>query len=165
VGKSAPLILGAILLVAGGGGYYAWHQHDTRLTRACETVLAKRLRSPSSYQRIEVTKGDQALTPQEFKVLRIDEIDAPRNAAYRDVNTRTLDQQMAELASSKIAPMKFVRFISYDAANGYGALVRSTAECDYLSADASLSHISEYDVRVDGKTEFEDLDARVRASQ
>ena len=120
---------------------------DSKMTKLCEGAIQKRLRSPSTYERVEITPaGEKKFSDrQEFLNYLADNEDFP---PLRSSYIGLFDAKKAD-------PTVYALFISYDAQNAYGAPVRDHVMCDYFSIDGSPSDVSESNVKIDGKTHIE----------
>ncbi|WCA60301.1 hypothetical protein G6M16_007230 [Agrobacterium tumefaciens] len=114
-----------------------------KLVTVCEDVLKERLRSPSTYKRIEVTDAEDKILSRDEYLMRMR--DDGVSSAEMQANLRSFDD-------GRDKPTIFRRFISYDASNAYGVPVRGTTECEYLSSRGDESSVSKFSVRVNGKT-------------
>jgi hypothetical protein len=54
-------------------------------------------------------------------------------------------------------PAMYTAFISYDAPNAYGTLIRGIARCSYLSIEGGVDDLSRYSIKVNGKSSLERL--------
>ncbi len=105
----------------------------------------ERLRSPSTYKRIDLKKREQQLTRDEYVKRLDDEKSLPDT---REFKLRAFDEGRYRPALASIS-------ISYDAANAYGTPVRGHAVCEAFSDTADYSHASAWFVKVNGKTHTE----------
>ena len=119
------------------------------LIESCEETLVKRLKSPSSYKRIndpEVRLDTKAISDSEFEAL----------IANEDPFDAELYRGMRAAGRGYVDVSRYVATIEYDAANSYGALIRDTARCksgrSYFGAPDGLSLSSGALVEVDGRT-------------
>ena len=129
------------------------------LIESCEETLVKRLKSPSSYKRIndpEVRLDTKAISDSEFEALMANE----------DPFDAELYRGMRAARRGYVDVSRYVATIEYDAANSYGALIRDTASCrsgmSYFGAPDGLSLSSNTLVEVDGKTSHDWTLERVR---
>ncbi|RWB68368.1 MAG: hypothetical protein EOQ49_22690 [Mesorhizobium sp.] len=135
------------------------------MTRVCEKILIDRLRSPSTYKRIEIDHYSDPVPLEEFRKIREDEIAKTSNAGYRDFERQMLKINTDLIASgSRGAPIMFKKYIRYDAANAYGTPIRALSECTLLSENGSESEASIFNVRVDGTTKSEYLIKLIKES-
>ncbi|MEW6630327.1 MAG: hypothetical protein AB1440_05615 [Pseudomonadota bacterium] len=131
---------------------------DSAMNKACETVIKERLRSPSGYKRIEVVEA-------EAKPLSLE--DFLKYGGYDDGDT--MQALYTKIYNSDVAnnhtPKMLERYISYDAPNGYGVPIRSTAICQLPSEDGNASNASSLAVIVDGSTSTDWLAEQIRQQQ
>lgn len=116
---------------------------DSPMLKSCEEILKVRLRSPSTYQRIEVISHTKTgLTVEEW--------------VAEHGTRKSQGVQQSDIDYGKIIAHLGESFtlnqllISYDAANAFGTPVRTTALCTFPSVDGDDSGASTYNVQVDG---------------
>jgi hypothetical protein len=135
------LLLVVVALAAGGGGlWYVVEKQpfDSAFLKACDEAIKDNLRSPSTYQRIEVSEVQEQLSIDDFtRGMEADEAALYKGRSDKAVRTRAL--------------------ISYDAANVYGTPIRDLADCTYDTIDGSISVVNKFFVKIDGKTLTEKL--------
>ena len=117
---------------------------DAKIVIVCESALKDRLRSPSEYKRIEITRSEEAIGRAEYKDL------------FGSTGSPTLQAvTMADFDSGAVKPVRYTLRISYDAPNAYGTPIRGVSRCEYASAFGGDSTASEFTVRIDGDTDME----------
>ena len=119
---------------------------------ACEEALKDRLRSPSSYKRIEITRDDKILTRDEFLV----ELQATKGGQA------TLPLRLQSFDEGRIKPTLLRAYMEYDAPNAFGVMIRGLSVCEKLTDDGSEANIIPQLVRIDGKTHTRWLLEQVR---
>lgn len=139
-----PVMFVAALLLAGCNPF------EEKLIGVCEDLLKERLRSPSAYKRIGVTRTEAPLTGAEY--LAVQRTDPASHAG------RLLLEQTA---SGAIKPTRISIIIEYDAPNAFNAPIRSFAKCEHVSTDGGRN-AGMFDVLVDGKTKLEWLTESLR---
>ncbi|MEO5323077.1 hypothetical protein PV773_07120 [Mesorhizobium sp. CC13] len=126
---------------------------DSRMTRACEATLKKRLRSPSMYKRVEISDSKEPMSLDTYLKME----------SASDQSAVNLYTQMYKDAVARgDQPTVFTSFITYDAPNAYGTPVRGIVACAYSSSDGSKSSASEFNVQIDGLTHIRWLADQVR---
>lgn len=127
---------------------------------SCEETLVERLKSPSSYRRIndpEVRLDTRTISDSEFEALM----------ANKDPYDAGLFREMRADGRGYVDVSRLVATIEYDAANSFGALIRVTARCEsgvsYFGAPDGVS-LSRSLVQVDGKTSGDWILDRTRKS-
>lgn len=118
---------------------------ESKFVAACETALKSRLRSPSGYKRVEVTEYNNPISIDEYVAIR------------RAEKSELLKFEIDYMKNSNKQPTRHIAFISYDAPNAYGTLVRGTSQCEYVTSDGDASRASEILVKIDGKTNTDRL--------
>ena len=110
---------------------------------ACEEALKARIKSPASYQRasIQMTEHD------------MDEIGFFVSHDMMDEQDRALRRKLWERNPPKLT--NYAVTISYDAQNGFGALLRNRATCNYFSDDGTYQRASQYTVKINGLSNLE----------
>lgn len=126
------------------GAVVAEFTYDPPMVKACETAIKKRLRSPSTYKRINISRSSSRETASEFKAHIAKE---ESSEAVRDMLLRDMDQNGPQRTH-------YTLLIEYDASNAYGAPIRDIAECAYTGK--SDSNAKDYfDVTIDGKSHLD----------
>lgn len=116
---------------------------EGNIVAACEEALQQRLRSPSSYTRIELSQYKRTIK---------DRADYERLLSFmKDPAARA--RALGDFDSGTLQPTEFRLLIVYDAMNAFGVPIRGTAECKWenLHRDDD-SKAAFYSVTVDGKT-------------
>ncbi|MBW8320039.1 MAG: hypothetical protein K0M49_12790 [Arenimonas sp.] len=126
---------------------------DSELVVACEETLKKRLRSPSSYERIELTSRSTELNTR-------DEVKAKLIAHGHD--GALLEAQLRDFDSGTAKPTEFSLLIEYDAPNAYGTMLRDVSKCEYFSMSGRVDRASWFNVKVDGQTDIEWFTERLK---
>jgi len=139
-----PASLTRTFLLAGAATLLAsCNPFEPAIYTACEEALKARLKSPASYKRtsIRMTEHD------------MDEIGYFVNQDLMDEKDRALRRKLWSRN-----PPKFINYavtISYDAQNGFGALLRNKATCNYFSDDGTSERASQYSVKINGLSNLE----------
>ena len=122
----------------------------------CHNMIADRLKSPSSLKIITSNQFETALDFEESK------------KAFKEVNG-ALDDSSPQLAlferfiwpevlkGERHGPMKYQLLVEYDAANGFGSIIRGGAVCEmYVENDnyPSPIHMDLY-MKLNGKTGYD----------
>jgi hypothetical protein len=89
------LWLAAAGAVAAGGvgtsiasGFY--NPFDSKMTRLCESILSERLRSPSSYRRVEIRHYDEAIPIDDYRKMKEAEIAKDTDSASSKAASRRI---------------------------------------------------------------------------
>lgn len=154
--KSQKFAIWTVFAVAavGAGIGIAELTKDAGMTTSCEEAIKKRLRSPSSYKRIELTRSERFLTEEEYKA-RLD----------RENSSDILkEMDMTSFRTKEISPKEISLFVEYDAPNGFGVPIRGHSECTYISERGADPDSYLY-VSVDGKTNTEWLMQQARTAR
>lgn len=109
-----PLPLAALALAACG---------EDPVVVGCEAFIREQLRSPSTYERIEVASDEE--------VLARDSIDGRASAMMPD---EQIDEVLGDRESLRLA----VATIEYDAANAYGTPIRDEETCFFAREEGQL---------------------------
>lgn len=160
ISGSAVLVGGAVTfaLIGPDIGAGIFNPPAKQLIAACEDVIKGRLRSPSSYVRIEASppKVSQVDTQGEYEgwdiagpaKMRSDFADAAKSKTskeFLEMNFKLVTTGKAHL---------YTTFIEYDAANGFGTPIRAEAICRYQLEDGDLpDEIYGFRLMVDGYTD------------
>jgi hypothetical protein len=121
------------------------------LTRVCEGVLKKRLKAPSTYRRVSVNSNEKPVGLGDYFAAQAAKFSKDDPTLMKDLS----DANIRRLNKSSDHATNFQVFITYDAENSFGAPLRGTALCEYISKSGSDSEASALDVTVDGKTQFD----------
>jgi hypothetical protein len=113
----APLVA---LTLGGCSGDGPMAITDNEAIKTCESFTIARLKSPSSYKRIEADSYDAALPANLYA----------KAIAKSDDKTRNVDNPR-----QSISPGIRTVFIKYDASNTYGALIREMAQCSFVLSE------------------------------
>lgn len=102
---------------------------DKREVKACEAFVKEGLKSPSSYQRVNVRLADQAMTDEEWKQRQADvpflrSTPKPTDQGYRTV------------------------LVEYDAQNGYGTAMREVQACRFPTKEGEVNDAKSLDAAV-----------------
>jgi hypothetical protein len=117
---------------------------DEAILNICEELIADRLLSPVSYDRLSAVKSVERVGFDEYWSTRI---------WVNDPEARRIRERHKALYDPLNSPYKATTFlIKYDAANGYGVLIRRTSTCRYLSDGEPSGHPDVTNVTVDGET-------------
>jgi hypothetical protein len=144
-----PVLLGGVT----GTILAACNPFEAKLIGLCETLLKERLRSPSGYQRAELSEYTTELTLEEWADLERKEPSASESIIKLKLESMEQDGSV---------PTRHSVYIRYDAPNAHGTLVRDLAGCEYISENGDVSRASEYNVRVNGMTSTEWLISRIQ---
>lgn len=125
----------------------AWQDKRTFLA-SCEEVIMDRLKSPSSYRRIndpEVTLTQSVISDHEFEELMTPfSPEAQEGARARRMS-----------GTGWVEKSNFVTTVEYDAANAFGTLIRRSSSCrsgTAYSGTPGRFDLSVTAVEVDGRT-------------
>lgn len=117
---------------------------DSPLIKACEDGVKLRLRSPATYNRVEVVEvaRPQPMSADEYVAFQAKYYPASSNAAVDG------------LAPS---PAVHEAFIKYDADNAFGTPIRGVANCKFATEDGKMpvSSISDMMIVINDQTYFE----------
>ena len=123
-------------------------QDQRTFLASCEEVIKERLKSPSSYRRInepEISTSKSAISDDEFEEL-VMRLPAELQQATREERLR---------GEAWVEQFNFVTMIEYDAANAYGTPLRRTSICrsgTSYSGTPGRFDVSSNSVEVDGRT-------------
>jgi hypothetical protein len=115
----------------------------------CEEVLKKRLKSPSSYNRITMLPREKVVSWQEYERY---------HPGLKNSSAGRALERLAADGGDK--PILSEVFIEYDAKNAYGTLARGTSKCSY--ANIGDKDVLEFLVKIDGLTHTEWLLAALK---
>lgn len=142
------------LMAVGGAVWVATAKSEVDLMlEACDSAIQERLRSPSTYVRVgfsPIKRRDASLNeflgiPHPEQRARHDEAKA-KNKAIAD-----FDADMRKYF--RMGEHEFVyTIVEYDAENGFGAPIRSTAECSLVVPTGSEAKPKASTVSIDGYT-------------
>jgi hypothetical protein len=138
------VVLSALLAGTTGGCL----DGESAFVRACELALVERLKSPSTYRRVEATVAREPLGLDDYFAGRDD------GPAVR---------KFAEQQGLK--PIRVLALVEFEVENALGVSVLSLATCSLDTRDGDPSAASPMLVRIDGKTWTEwlaDRAARLR---
>jgi hypothetical protein len=162
-GRTATI---GFLVAAAAGGYYVWtntYSAEGAFQTACEDSMKKRLRSPSTYRRIEFKVSKKILSLESYH-----KIASERISVSSPDSTRFDVQRIKRIESAMKAgteqPYLLSGFIEYDAANAYGTPIRSTVLCEWF-AHSKNDEMWDIEVRIDGKTYFDYLEQSIKNSK
>ncbi len=149
-------IIGAFAIIAllGGGIYYAMaYTMESRFISACDESMQNRLKSPSSYKRLDVTFNDEKMELTDYIAVKTRKIDATGKFALSERRLRaTYQAQIAEAQSGIIHPVKIEARISYDASNAYGVPLRNSFHCLTISDSPDPKKFYPNELEIDGVT-------------
>lgn len=144
-------LITAFALMAAATTLSGCNPFESKMVGACEEVLKKRLKSPSSYARIDLRESRRDVPLDEYKAAELAMVakvySNPETAA---IERARIDRDIERFQKSKTFPVEFEKTIEYDAANSYGALLRDISRCTYVSDTADESQASTLSVIVDG---------------
>lgn len=166
--KSALWIGGFICVAVAGGALYFWQNPpkpnpDSAFLAACEETLKKRLKAPSTYNRVEIQWANELISsdPEQLEK-EVADLKDLMDQAESEIQAATYEVQMLEkeleLITARMSKKmgtngKYFRaFISYDADNSYGTPLRSLVECEFTSFEQEFRVIYNDAVRVNGET-------------
>lgn len=136
-----------ILLVIGASGYGLFKYNkvfglfDSPLVTACEELITNRLRSPSTYHRIEISEYEEPIPTADL-------------GQYFDENQ--ISRTGRSLVEDRVyTPTNFKVFVRYEAANAYGTPVANLSLCERATLSGDLGRVYSSTVKIDGKTETE----------
>jgi hypothetical protein len=151
------VLAGSGLYVAGRAGYGPMVSTETAFLMACDEVIKDRLRSPASYQRVSATP----FLRRPADILTYMQTDTPEKFA----RAAALDASNPDMAKLRKSQAEFFKaagleeaatIIAYDAANGFGTLIRSEVICsDFIRKDEPVHHNSVLGPRVDNLTKMD----------
>ncbi len=128
------------LLVGGGCGLF-----EAKIVTACENVIKKRLRSPSGYRRVDITRSEKALDRADYY-----------NYLYaRESSSPLRDKLNKQFERGEVKPVTYTVHITYDAPNAFNAPIRGASVCEYTSEQGSDGGATDANVEVDGKTQLQ----------
>ena len=127
------------------------------LVQACEETIQKRLRSPSTYKRVQATDIQRDPATLEDYLYA----DDPARKT-KELNADRADPKRAELSKTRRSIFesrpndRVSLFIEYDAANAFGTPVREVVDCViFLPSGESIAESKWLDPRVNGFTTSE----------
>lgn len=158
-------VLVALLAVGGlgAGGYLSWawangeRPFRTPMRLACEKVIVERLRSPSSYRLIDYRETVRSMPHDEARDFVLDELN---RLDLLEGNVTARIEKWLKTAEENGGYRRWRAVASYDAANGFGSIIRGTSTCDYAgyTIDQSMLNLA---IEVDGETPVEYLAERL----
>lgn len=112
--------------------------------------MIDRLRSPSSYERLECDHFD------------LEQMDEAALAAWRGVESfdalDEVDRRIFAYGTSYVASI----FLTYEAANGFGVQIRGVAQCQaQVREESDARDIHPFAMRVNGETNIDWMTGRV----
>ncbi|MBX3504457.1 MAG: hypothetical protein KF895_03185 [Parvibaculum sp.] len=139
------LIAGVAVLFCGAAacGLYIWEPWQSNLVKVCERTLKASLKAPSSYRRISVQERKIDISLAQWRAAKAKE---PAR------NIRAVYDESARMKERGDSPAWLAALLEYEAINSFGASLRSTAECVYLSQDGSPRHASPLNTFLNGET-------------
>ena len=135
-----------ICLVAAALSLPGCNPFGDALVAACESVIKKRLRSPSTYVKIEVQSSEEKLGEIMVIAYLTEKNGYPKESRER---------QLLQFKQGKIKPTLYRVYLTSDAANVYGTPIRSVDECTYFSVKGDKSDASEWAIKINGKSRTE----------
>lgn len=105
------------------------------LLAACEAALKAKLKSPSTYQRANVSEMTKKLSFDEYKDTELLRIRDSYDADTAVVMRAKLNEKIVEMKRDGEQASLFVQTIEYDAQNAFGAMIRGMAICSYVSGN------------------------------
>lgn len=165
--KKDWMIVGAVALIlsitALGGFYYT--SAKPTFQRVCISSLKEQMRAPSTFRLIEQTFHAEPLEVDEASVeARIASVQAELEAIEGDESTAALvrsfdlnnifrellDQRRAadRVGRGGAPPHRFISFVEYEAANGFGVPLRNNAACEHNSWDNTFDDYSAFKLSV-----------------
>lgn len=150
----------AIVALVVAGGAAVWYLNPTgerAFALTCEEAIKSRLKAPSTYDRIRASSivrtqatlseymGEETEEKRQWR-----QEDQPTDQYFKDMRT-------GMSAKFKAGDYDLVRMdIEYDAANGFGAPIRSRARCEVIVPAGGPAAIPPFETpRIDG---FDQLD-------
>lgn len=153
--RSATYVAIAGLLAAGLSFAY-WNiyrnSEHTIMLRACEDVLTERLRSPATYRLIEASQIVRSVAEEDDFFYAGDQEEKRRQIRERNRDHAKRDAHEAVIKEFRAnEPDRLTLTIAYDASNGFGVPIRSTAVCvTFKPTGQRLSRTETLRIRVDG---------------
>lgn len=136
---------------------------DNRFEIACQDAVRKRLKSPASFQLARLTNVSVPITYSDHEKAVIN-ARAKKLHDRRDAGTITSKEETELLSlvlkkdgilktESGQGPWLLSAIVEYDAQNGFGALIRGIATCEYEASHGKFNEFADEDeIMVDGKT-------------
>lgn len=101
--------------------------------------MKRRLKSPSSYVRVELRENSLPIDIDKWNDSKLifirDNFDADNAVKQRAI----LAAQIEKMKAGKQRPVRFLRSVTYDAANPMGVMLRGYFTCTFESADGTES--------------------------
>lgn len=144
--KAHKIIILGVVAIASAIGFYVWQDYSSpksQMTRLCEPLLLDRLKSPAGYKAVSIDLTVEPMPKEDFLTYR-------EQILGKEVN----DTEREFLNSPGIKPTIFGLTIKYDAPNGFGALLRGDAYCEYVSETEKFSPYSNTFVYLDGQSQL-----------
>lgn len=139
--KIAEILSGLLILTSLSGCDFIASFFDSELVKACESAVKFRLRSPSGYERVEISRSEDA------------PMDRAAYAQYlSSFSSDYRTERLQDFDLGKDKPVLFSLLISYDAPNAYGTPERAHARCEYVNRSGDETWANELVVMVDGQT-------------
>jgi hypothetical protein len=156
--KNLAITLGILLAGCGVFWYLSNPSEEEFLVRVCETELADRLKSPSSYKRLEII-GYEVIQPtrnEYFGWTNPEKLKSDTPEPNESPEVREARQALEEIY--EVGGHLMARgFIKYEASNTFGASIQGVAECSYVGRNVNdlFQYLGPTTVRVDGFTALE----------
>ena len=144
--KKHKLLAGAILAIISIVGIAFERDYtspEKTIKRMCEESLLKRLKAPSGYKAINYTMHKEEMNKDDF-------LNYSRKAR---ASVPLSKYELDSINSGSIKPVVYGLDIDYDAPNGFGAVIRNSAYCEYVSEFGEGAPLSSTFVFLDGETE------------
>ncbi len=141
------------LAASPAAAFWPFTSEADALVEACEEVLMGRLKAPSTYEQVKVSPVyREPGTEDEFLGYTMPgdkEEDLAEQAS--DPKVKEMRDRQKELFA--LVPEKVYLFLTYEAANSFGAPLRGVAECSaYTAKGEDFRDLRFPDVRVNGQT-------------
>lgn len=112
---------------------------DPPLVKICSQMLVERLKVPSSYRKISHQLIAEPIEKQNF-VWSLNE---------KGIEGAERERALAVFDDETKRPTQFTIVINYDAQNAFGAALRGTATCRYLSDDRQALDIDSWKMTIE----------------
>ncbi|TBC64494.1 hypothetical protein ELH36_17995 [Rhizobium ruizarguesonis] len=127
---------------------YGCNFFDAKIVTECENALKERLKSPSGYKRIEITRSQQVLDRASYQAYLNETFNS--SPSLQEMSLRQFDK-------GTVKPTAFTLIIEYDAPNGFGVPIRGYSRCEFVDDDGVDSNASALRIKIDGQTNLDRL--------
>lgn len=114
--------------------------------KVCEQFLIAKLKSPSSYNFLEYKMWDIELKNIEYLMKQFPNLKSPWKK-YQEERSLEIKQLIEDLSEAATSPVERMVAIDYEAGNSFGAQIKGTEYCSFLSRDGK--HLEFHKTQID----------------